>query len=322
MALKTITCDQVQIAKASRPLSAEIGKTVRLVRAGAGGRLKGLCPFHAEKTPSFIVDDSRGFYHCFGCTAHGDLIEWVIQSRGMAFAEAVAELLTGVDLERPVQIGQLTAKVSADAVRRLQAAAKIWETGRPIGGTVAEVYLRDTRGLLLPRVPGVLRYCPALYCSAVSTETPALLARLDAGRGFMTAIQAIHLDVTTGDAVRDQGRRVKRTHGPMNDGAVRLASPRAVLALAGSVEDALSVTEMFGLPCWASCGEGRFGAVTIPSGVERVIIFADSDQSGRALAAKGAKALAAPGRRVDISFPREGKDWNDVRCSCAGRAVA
>ena len=67
--------------------------TVKLQRPGANGRR--CCPFHNEKTPSFYVNDDKGFYHCFGCGAHGDAIRWMTDQRGLPFMDAVKELAAG-----------------------------------------------------------------------------------------------------------------------------------------------------------------------------------------------------------------------------------
>ena len=72
------------------PLSDLIGKRVKLVRKGR--RFSGLCPFHSEKTPSFSVVDDQGFYHCFGCGAHGDAISFLRETDGLDFMEAVERL--------------------------------------------------------------------------------------------------------------------------------------------------------------------------------------------------------------------------------------
>ena len=53
-----------------------IATKVKLVRRGR--EATGLCPFHNEKTPSFTVNDEKGFYHCFGCGAHGDIISFIM----------------------------------------------------------------------------------------------------------------------------------------------------------------------------------------------------------------------------------------------------
>ena len=68
-------------------LSALIGRTVKVQRAGR--EFKACCPFHNEKTPSFYVNDDKGFYWCFGCGAHGDAIRWLTDQRGLDFMDAV-----------------------------------------------------------------------------------------------------------------------------------------------------------------------------------------------------------------------------------------
>src|SRR5918993_1588364 len=80
-------------------LSAVISPSVKLIRAGR--EWKACCPFHNEKTPSFTVSDEKGFYHCFGCGAHGDVIRWMTDQRGLAFMDAVKELAAEAGLEVP-----------------------------------------------------------------------------------------------------------------------------------------------------------------------------------------------------------------------------
>src|SRR3546814_16432868 len=66
-------------------LSTLIGKTVKVQKAGR--EYKACCPFHNEKTPSFTINDEKGFYHCFGCGAHGDALRWMTDQRGMPFID-------------------------------------------------------------------------------------------------------------------------------------------------------------------------------------------------------------------------------------------
>jgi len=68
-----------------------IGESVQLKNAG-GGRLKGLCPFHDEKTPSFNVNPALGFYMCFGCGESGDVISFVRNTEHLSFVEAIERL--------------------------------------------------------------------------------------------------------------------------------------------------------------------------------------------------------------------------------------
>ena len=68
-----------------------VSRVVTLRKAG-GTRLKGLCPFHNEKTPSFHVDSDKGFYKCFGCGKAGDAITFVRDTEQLNFTEAVEAL--------------------------------------------------------------------------------------------------------------------------------------------------------------------------------------------------------------------------------------
>ena len=74
-------------------------RTAKLTRAGR--EWKACCPFHDEKTPSFTVSDEKGFYHCFGCGAHGDVIRWMTDQRGLGFMDAVKELAAEAGMEVP-----------------------------------------------------------------------------------------------------------------------------------------------------------------------------------------------------------------------------
>ena len=76
-----------------------IGSRITLKKAG--GNYKARCPFHDEKTPSFNVRPDKGFYHCFGCGAHGDAISFVREFDGMGFTDAVEELARRTGLEVP-----------------------------------------------------------------------------------------------------------------------------------------------------------------------------------------------------------------------------
>lgn len=76
-----------------------IGSRITLKKAG--GNYKARCPFHDEKTPSFNVRPDKGFYHCFGCGAHGDAISFVREYDNLGFTEAVEELARRMGLEVP-----------------------------------------------------------------------------------------------------------------------------------------------------------------------------------------------------------------------------
>jgi DNA primase len=80
-----------------------VGARVTLKRAGSN--FKGLCPFHGEKTPSFTVSPAKGFYHCFGCSAHGTAIGFLMAYDNLEFPEAVEALAEMMGLEVPREAG-------------------------------------------------------------------------------------------------------------------------------------------------------------------------------------------------------------------------
>ncbi|TVR85825.1 MAG: DNA primase [Trueperaceae bacterium] len=92
--------DAKEQIRARVDLAQLIGEQVVLKPAGRG-QLKGLCPFHAEKTPSFHVHVDRGFFYCFGCGAKGDAFDYVMRTRGVGFVEALTMLgeRTGIAVE-------------------------------------------------------------------------------------------------------------------------------------------------------------------------------------------------------------------------------
>lgn len=76
-----------------------VGRRVPLVKKGQN--YWGCCPFHNEKTPSFSVNEDKGFYHCFGCGEHGDIISFVMKSENVDFKTAITELAAQAGLKMP-----------------------------------------------------------------------------------------------------------------------------------------------------------------------------------------------------------------------------
>jgi DNA primase len=91
-----------------------VGRHVQLKKGGAN--LTGLCPFHAEKSPSFTVSPTKQFYHCFGCGASGDAIRFLTEYSGMTFVDAVKDLAQ--------QVGMAVPEEESSPAEREQAAAQ------------------------------------------------------------------------------------------------------------------------------------------------------------------------------------------------------
>lgn len=126
-----------------------IGKRVQLKKAGR--EFKANCPFHDEKTPSFTVSPAKGFYHCFGCGAHGTALGFLMEYDHMSFVEAVESLASSMGIEvprdesqRPAhrydELFELLAKVERyyQANLRNNDAAKDYLKARGIDGATAK----------------------------------------------------------------------------------------------------------------------------------------------------------------------------------------
>ena len=96
-----------------------VGRHVQLKKAGATH--KGLCPFHAEKTPSFTVSASRQTYHCFGCGAHGNAIGFLMEHAGLGFIDAVKELAQHAGMQVPQEDASPQGREQAAQARQKQA---------------------------------------------------------------------------------------------------------------------------------------------------------------------------------------------------------
>ena len=83
--------DDVALVRERSRIDEVVGEYVQLRPAG-GGSLKGLCPFHDEKSPSFNVNPSKGYYHCFGCSEGGDVFSFLQKVDHLTFAESVERL--------------------------------------------------------------------------------------------------------------------------------------------------------------------------------------------------------------------------------------
>jgi DNA primase len=123
------------------PVADVVGETVQLRKAGT--TLKGLCPFHGEKTPSFVVTPTRDTWHCFGCGKHGDIFTFVMERDGLAFPEALKQLAgrAGVELDE-----RTTREDARNARRRevMEAAIAFYHAvlTRSKQGETALAYLR------------------------------------------------------------------------------------------------------------------------------------------------------------------------------------
>ncbi len=123
--------------------SAIIGKHVKLIRSGR--EFHALCPFHQEKSPSFTINDQKGFYHCFGCGVHGDSLRFVMEYERLEFRDAVEKLAAIAG----IQVPRFSEKERESVARKQQLynateAAAMWFSNQlqSGAGAAAREYLR------------------------------------------------------------------------------------------------------------------------------------------------------------------------------------
>lgn len=181
------------------PVSRVVGQVVKL--SPKGREFAGLCPFHSERTPSFTVNDDKKFYHCFGCGAHGGVIDFVMHYSGRDFVAAVEELASeaGVTLAAtpatPAKVLERAASGRAARIDRVtsgEAAQWMWVNAGPARGEIVERWF-ESRGLdpqlpAVERAIGHLRFhprCPAFCWKRIENPRgvhgthPAMIALIE-----------------------------------------------------------------------------------------------------------------------------------------------
>lgn len=255
------------------------------------------CPAHDDRTPSLSVTLGRKaiLFHCFaGCSNE--------------------EVIAALD-RQGVRSRDLFDGAGAVAADRLEKRAfnsnarRLWHSATAISGSSAEGYLAQ-RGIL--RASDQLRYLERtpLGPRGAVQFLPAMLAAVTTDMGII-AIHRTFLDAPSAKLAAFD--RPKRALGSLGYGAVRLARPAAGrLGLAEGIESALSAMQLFGVPCWATLGNERFGLVAIPESVRELHLFIDNDPGGELADQRARKAYSASGRVIQTRAPASTDfDWND-----------
>jgi len=278
------------------PLADLIGEPIK------GG--KTCCPFHDDTTPSLQIYADH--FHCYVCGAHGDPVDWLVQVEGLDRDEALRVLETWD--------GPMTPIASNNPEIARANALRLWESARPIAGTLAARYLSETRGIDLTALPAeintVLRFharCPF----GPGTRHPCLLALL---RDVATdAITGIHRVALTPDARKIERRMLGRT------GAVKLWPTGAQLVVGEGIETVLAAATCIQYrgaplrPAWSMVSSYALGRLPIIPGVERLIILVDHDEAGLTASGTCMDRWIRAGRGVIRLKPkRAGADFNDL----------
>ena len=291
----------IHAVRRDNPLQAIAGAQVQLHRNG--NEWKGCCPFHADRSPSFTIFADGERFHCFGCGASGDVLDYVMRLHALDMVDAARRLGAG-DLPK----ADLPKLPPADRLNRNAEALVIWERAVPAAGTLAESYLRF-RGIL-PPFPPDMRFSRLPY--GKSNPLPCLVAAVRDVAGEVIGVQRVYL---RGDG---KGKadlpKSKLSLGTVAGGAIRLGDldTSGMVTVCEGPEDGLSLLSMIGGPVWVAAGASMLPAMRFPSCIRSVVIGADSDGAGEYAARKAAQAFAMRGLSVRIIYPAAGfKDFND-----------
>ncbi|TVL91964.1 DNA primase [Streptomyces sp. SAJ15] len=135
-----INDDDVRAVREAIPIDAVVSEYLQLRNAG-GGNLKGLCPFHDEKSPSFQVSPSKGLFYCFGCTEGGDTVDFVMKIDHLSFTETIERLAAQAGITLRYEQGSATpGRQQGERTRFVEAhkaAAQFY--AEQLGGAEAEI---------------------------------------------------------------------------------------------------------------------------------------------------------------------------------------
>lgn len=316
----------VDEAKAGKNLSDIVGRHTTLKRRGSREMI-GLCPFHAERTPSFEVNDAKGTFHCWGCGKGGDHFTILRDLDGLDFRRAY-EALTN-DTFPTVSAEEMALRKASDATdlaQRVALARQIWGRSVPAEGTPAEVYARS-RGITMP-LPPTIRFVETPRwrngeTGEVGRDYPAMACAMQDQTGAIVAVQCVFLAAGGNrkyERVRDDGTKAqaKLSFGALIGAALRLEpfgtpQPLTEVIVCEGPEDGLTLAqELPGRAVWVACGTANMTQIDYGAAITRVVLAGDNNDAGRDAVTRAAKAIEEQGRNVGLMFPRAGfKDFND-----------
>lgn len=289
----------IDAIRRDNPLPNVAGGVVKLLRCG--NEWKACCPFHSERTPSFTIFAGGERFHCFGCGASGDVLDFVGKLHNVGLREAATML--GADTMPRVDLPSLPS--APEKTEAIAEALAIWRAAIPAAGTLAETYLRSRAIHIEP--PLSLRYAELRFGRGGRVH-PCMIACISSPEGPLQGIQRTFL------ADDGQGKAdvpaPRLSLGKITGGAIRLGPACADMMTTEACEDGLSLQQALGRTVWAAAGTANLPNIIFPPVVRSVAIGGDNDDAGRAAAAKAAQAYAERGLEARAFFPTRAKDFN------------
>lgn len=264
------------------------------------------CPAHANtRTPALSVTDGRDGRLLLHCHAGCDFASIMDALRGLGLVEGKGTYSP----PSPAELAAIREAEKQEAEKREKQALSLWREAQPIGGTIAETYLRG-RGITC-ELPDTLRFHPASWHSSAQ-RLPAMVAlieglpRLAVHRTYLRPDGSGKADVAPAKAML----------GATLGGVVRLTDTQGPLVVAEGIETALSLASgLLGRPAtiWAALSASGIAGLHLPEGnAHRLTIASDGDKAGHEAAHKLAVRASELGWTVSLLPAPEGRDWNDI----------
>jgi DNA primase len=346
--------------RAALPVSQIVARHVKLRRQGR--EYAGLSPFKHEKTPSFFVNDEKGFYHCFASGEHGDIFAFMTAIEGLSFPEAVERLAAeaGIALPKASPEAEAREEVGARLRKLLEVACAFFQEAlRSEAGANARHYI-ERRGVTAVEVGSFrLGYAPAerhalkehLAARGFATDDMIAAGVLIAGDDIPVSYDRFRNRVIfpitdlRGQVIAFGGRALDARQQPkyLNSPETPLFRKGAVLFNAASARpdahERGSVVVAEGYMDVIALARAGFPNAVAPLGTaltadqlqmlwrmapEPVLCF-DGDSAGQKAAHRAVETalpLLKPGRSLAFSFLPDGLDPDDLMCQQGGRAVA
>jgi CHC2 zinc finger/Toprim domain len=256
--------DEIADLKARVPLTELIGLPLR--------NGKTLCPFHKEHTPSFHVFPDR--FHCFGCGAGGDHLDWLKQQNGLTTQQAIEHLRQLAGRSAPA-----SNQTKRDPEKTRKFALSIWNDARPIKGTLAEAYL-NTRHIDITSLPTAALRFHSRCIFGRGNDQPCLIALFrDPTTDRPTGIHRIRI------ALNNQ-KVERKMLGPVGGSVIKLWPDEDVtygLVIGEGVETVLAAAtriEYRGTllrPAWAAGSKDNLASFPILNGINALTVLVDHD---------------------------------------------
>jgi CHC2 zinc finger/Toprim domain len=269
------------------------------------------CPFHEDWEPSCRIYPDH--YHCFGCGAHGDRIDWLTKVEGMTKAEAMDALHDWS--------GVVTADQKQSAEEKLDFALSVWNAALPLIGSIGERDLAETRKIdvskLSSTIHEALRFHPNCVFGA-GIKRPCIVALMrDPLTDAPVGVHRIRLEQANGRVTKIDRMALGRLGvvklWPLNGGEQLVAGEGIETVLAAATRIPYRGASL--TPAWSIVNSDGLGRLPALPGVKQLIVLVDNDENneGQSAAERCQRIWKSAGRATVPLIPKQkGWDFNDV----------